>query len=263
MAFPIPLTVNLSDLADCHFEAGMDLINHQDANEDQDVYDLVIEIDGIETESQYLGLKERLEDTLSEYKIDEHYTSILYLYSIFLQFDAGDFLYKEELLKHASKTVKKLIALQKIKEGSQTKDLSLKIRNERISKLEVIFDQPFIITKIWDELYHSIIKSASNGNEILREYLTNEEITLMLLEATDKKLRVRTGSFWNKALASFSLTILYYLNKHDIFKGQTELSSQQGRFIFDLLKSFNLISSKIESDEDDYIRTLIKNNKGI
>ncbi|HEY0667642.1 MAG TPA: hypothetical protein VGD22_05670 [Sphingobacteriaceae bacterium] len=263
MAFPIPLTVKLSDLADCHFQAAMDLINHDDANDDQEIYDVTIEIDGIDTELQFLALKERLEDVLTEYKLEEHFPNILYLYSIFLQFDAGDFLYKEELLKHASKTVKKLIALQKIKEGSQNKDLSLKIRNERISKLEVIFDQPFIITKIWDDLYHSIIKTASNGNEILREYLANQEITLSLLEATDKKLRVRTGSFWNKALASFSLTILYYLNKRDIFKGETEFSSQQGRFIFDLLKAFNLIRLKIESDEDDYIRTLIKNNKNI
>lgn len=134
MAFPIPLTVNLNDLADCHFQAATDLINHDDANEDQDIYDVTIEIDGIDTELQFLTLKKRLEDVLTEYKLEEHFPSILYLYSIFLQFDAGDFLYKEEVLKHASKTIKQLIALQKIKDGSQTKDLSVKIRNERISK---------------------------------------------------------------------------------------------------------------------------------
>ena len=132
MAFPIPLTVNLNDLADCHFQAAMDLINHDDAKDDQDIYDVTIEIDGIDTELQFLTLKERLEDVLTEYKLEEHFPNILYLYSIFLQADAGDFLYKEELLKHASKTIKQLIALQKIKDGSQTKDLSLKIRNERI-----------------------------------------------------------------------------------------------------------------------------------
>jgi hypothetical protein len=96
------------------------------------------------------------------------------------------------------------------------------------------------------------------------ECLKDKEITLELLKEVSKNLKFRTGSFWNKAIANFSSMLLYYLNKQDILKSDSTISTPQAELIFELLKAFALINAdKIKSEEDDYIKALLKNNKFI
>ncbi|HEY0056594.1 MAG TPA: hypothetical protein VGB63_14665 [Pedobacter sp.] len=161
--------------------------------------------------------------------------------------------------------MKKLIELQRIKEQCFPKDLVVSVKSNT-GGLSVLFDTPIILDDIWDDLYNSLLAASisSGSNFLLMECLKDKEITLELLKEVSKNLKFRTGSFWNKAIANFSSMLLYYLNKQDILKSDSTISTPQAELIFELLKAFALINAdKIKSEEDDYIKALLKNNKFI
>jgi hypothetical protein len=222
-----------------------------------------IEITSIKTEEDYHSLISKLRKVLTDYSLQEHEDHLLYLFHLFYEIDAPDYILKEEAIKHAAARVKKLIELQRIKEQCLPKNLVVSVKSNT-GGLSVLFDTPIILDNIWDDLYKSLLKSSitSGSNFLLLEYLKDKEITLDLLKEVGKKLKFRTGSFWNKALANFSSMLLYYLNKLQIFKSDSKLSSEQARLIFDLLEAFSLLDNlSIGSDRDDYIKALLRNNK--
>ena len=263
MAYPFTVTVNFDILSDCHIEASTKPGELEALGLDPENAIQEIKIDSVKTEKDYLKLKNKLQEVLKDYSLDEHEDHFLYLFHLFYENDAPDFILKEDAVKHAAARVKKLIELQRIKEQCSSKDLVVSVKS-KTKALSVSFDTPIIIDDIWDTLYRSLIEAtiSSGSNFLLLEYLKDKEITLEFLKEVSKNLKFRTGSFWNKALASFAAMILYFLNKQDVFKSDSKLSSEQARLIFDLLEAFSLLDNlSIGSEKDDYIKALLKNNK--
>jgi hypothetical protein len=261
MAYPFRLIVNFDILADCHTEASTKPGELETIGLDPESATQEIETELIKTEKHYHILKSKLQKVLSKYSLEEHEDHFLYLFHLFYENDAPYFILKEEEVKHAASRVKKLIELQCIKEQCSSKNLVVSIKS-KTKALSVSFDTP-IIDDIWENLYNSLLNSSIRfgNNPLLLEYLRDNEITWDLLLEVASNLKYRTGSFWNKAIANFSAMLLFYLNKTEIFRGDTPMTSQQARLIFDLLQAFRLIKpDKVTSEEDDYIKALLRNN---
>jgi hypothetical protein len=263
MAYLFTVTVNFDILCDCHIEASSKPGELESMGLDPENAIQEIDIAFVKNKNDYLELHGKLQKELKKYHLEAHEDHFLYLFYLFYEIDAPYFILKEDEVKHAAGRVKKLIELQRIKEQCATKDIVVSIKTN-LKDLSVLFDTPIIIDYIWEDLYNSLLAASisSGSNFLLIEFLKDKEITLELLKEVSKKLKFRTGSFWNKALANFSSMLLYYLNKLEIFKSDSKLSSEQARLIFDLLEAFSLLSNlTIDSEKDDYIKALLTNNK--
>jgi hypothetical protein len=200
---------------------------------------------------------------LAAYNFEDHLNNLIYLAHLYFENVASDYLFEEELQIHAYNNIKQLIKLIEVKEKSETKNLSITVKNKINKDLTVTFDSPISMKHAWEDLYNAFLKSLTkwSGNHIIRQKLDNIELTIENLKLVQMELRPRKNSFWNKSLASFSNTLIYYMKEYGAFPKESSLSSENARLIYDILAVLKLINDdSLGSQKDDYIRSLLKNN---
>ena len=256
-----PVIINLDLLSDIHYQAAITLAELP-LEADIEEYEHDIEIDGINTEKQLNALKTNLSEKLEFYSLTEHQDNFIYLYHLFKNYDAPDSLYEEMLYKKALENVNKLIDLVKLK-STDIKNLIITIKSKRDST-SVTFDTEFVIGRVWEDLYQSLLhySTIGSGNHILRQYIEGKELTVENLKQIAKRLRIRHNRFWNQSLAQFAKSLHLYLRVNNIANGSTHISSEQARIVFDIMNGLYLLNpDEIGSQPDDYIKALFKNNK--
>lgn len=260
MAYTVSIEVNLSQLSGLHPDL---ILLRSNFDGDDKKYPTELIIDCIHDESSYQTLRASLSNLLSTFNLESHLNNFIYISHLQIENNASDYLYDEELQKHAYDNIKQLIELIELKEDSTNRDLSITIRNKKDKNLTVTFDTPISIKHVWEGLYNNLVKSLTtwSGNHIIRENLQDVELTKDNLLKIQKQLRTRTDSYWNKSLANLCRIILCYMVEQSAIPKSDSPTSQQANFLFDLLALFNFINEdKIQSEKDDYIRSLLKNN---
>nr|WP_294898591.1 hypothetical protein [uncultured Pedobacter sp.] len=167
---------------------------------------------------------------------------------------------KDETEDHKKNKKDKLIASYTKKISA---DLTLTLKSKSLPGLSISFDHPQILAVIYKSLNKSLLEANTikSGNHFLQTAFRGKDITLELLDETQRELRFKTGTFWNKSTASFASILLYFLNQHQIHKGEGKLSNQQASLIVNLLHLFKFIDKeKIGSLDEDYIRALLNNH---
>jgi hypothetical protein len=261
MAYPFTVTVNFDILCDFHIEAATKPgeFEARGLNPSRGVEQ--ISLQSVKSRKELKELKIELDRVLKEYQLNEHLKHFIYLFYLFYEVDAPFYKEKEVQIAHAAGRIDKLIELQRIKEQCTSTDLTLTIKQK--GKRASIRFEDTLKNATWNDLYKSLQNSyiVDGTNFLLIQRLNNQEISLQLLKDFRKELKLRSNSFWNKALASFSNMLLLYLNKLNIFKSDTEISYKQGHLIYDLIEVFQLQNHKsIGSRKDKYIIALLTNN---
>lgn len=247
-----------------------------------------ISIDFLKDETAYSAFIVELEKLLTENELLKQKDNLLYLYYLHFNDRIFDLIQEEEYPKQAIEYLKSLKKLFKMKLKIEQEltlqaerrsvsnnqpienplinplsDLTLTLKSRSLGGVSINFDQPQILKEIWKTLEKTIIEAHTikSANRFLAEAFRDKEITLPLLEQTHRKLRFKTGSFWNKAIAEFASLLLYFLDQHQIHQGEGRLSTKQAILIHELLHLFKFIDKeKIDSLEEDYIRALLNNH---
>lgn len=260
MAYTVSLEVNLSQLSGLHPDL---VLLRSNFDGDDKKYPAEVIINCIHDESSYLTLRTSLSNLLSTFKLESHLNNFIYISHLQIENNASDYLFDEEFQKHAYNNIKQLIKLIELNEGSTNRDLSITIRNKRDKNLTVTFETSLSMKHVWEDLYTNLVKSLTkwSGNHIIMENLKGVELTKDNLLEVQKQLRTRADSFWNKSLANLCRIILNYMVEQNSIPKSNSPTSQQANFLFNLLALFNFINEdSIQSEKDDYVRSLLKNN---
>jgi len=294
MNYKFPVTVNLQMLSNYNLMA-FSLYNEYYKSKEIDYknYTEEISIDFINNKKELSEFIKSLSEELLNHDLTEQKDNLIYLYYLHFNNVTDDNIANEEYLKQAIDYIKSLKKFLKMKleiekelerqaiiqaEINANKkdkpaeyykmkistDLTLTLKSKNLSGLSISFDQPQILAEIYKSLNKSLLEAhpVKSGNHFLQTTFRGKELTLERLNETQKELRFKTGTYWNKSTASFASILLYFLNQHQIHKGEGKLSNQQASLIVNLLHLFKFIDKeKIGSLDEDYIRSLLNNHK--
>jgi hypothetical protein len=138
--------------------------------------------------------------------------------------------------------LKDILAFQESEPGEGLAELSLRIEHKRRSA--ILND-----STIANFVVKQIIKAFKDHsyNPALATVLDNTELTVANIEALIDTYSYRTRDIPYYYTAETAYRILQYLNAHTTFTVPgTELTSEQARFIFDILELFNLIPNLLK-----------------
>lgn len=294
MPYKFPVTANLELLSNYSLMA-LSLYNeYYEATEiDHKNYTEEIEIDFLKNETEFSDFIKTLSKELQLNNLREQKDNLIYLYYLHFNNVTDDNIANEDYLKQAIDYIKSLKKFLKMKleiekelerqakrkaeinangkdkpaeyyKKKVSTDLTLTLKSKSLAGLSISFDQPQILAEIYKSLNKSLLEAHTikSGNHFLQTAFRGKDITLELLDETQKNLRFKTGTYWNKSTASFASILLYFLNQHQIHKGEGKLSNQQASLIVNLLHLFKFIDKeKIGSLDEDYIRSLLNNHK--
>lgn len=163
-------------------------------------------------------------------------------------------------LEEASQTLEFLIELLRMGEKS-TKPITIEF-SRKSPKGKAILQSPRLVEYITKKLVE--VTQKPSFNPILALLLENVTVTRANLTRIYLDIQYRYKDPSNYYLAVTCINILNFLNNETPFKasGNSKMSNDQARFIFDLIYLIKPLPMKHRSDYDivDFIRLLIRNH---
>lgn len=165
--------------------------------------------------------------------------------------------------------LKEILAFQESEPAEGLAELSIRIEHKRRS---AILNDSTIANFVIMQIINAFKDHSYNAS--LADILENTELTVANIEALLNKYSYRTRDIPYYYTTETAYRILQYLNAHTKFNVPgTELTSEQARFIFDILELFNLtsyllkrksvprIANDLPAFKTQVIKDVIKNHK--
>jgi hypothetical protein len=233
---------------------------------------LYVEVDAIYTEEKRRYTEDGFKEILKEYKIEEHYETLLYICLVESNHGEIQFQHKFDAYNR-SKFDKELAQLLLINKPDSTfKPNSIKV-SSITDTVKITNDK--LITWIGKLINNAIEKgnfTSEELNEAIYGFTADEEgrITFdspllnynriqQVAEQTTRKPGIRER---NRFLAPFLFRVLAYLNEETLLYARegVRFSDEQLNFLFKIAELLEWVkASIIESEPKDYIYTLLAN----